>query len=190
MTAVAITIDDRQIVDYFHALGQRLGNPRPLLDELGAVLESRVQQRFDTKTDPAGAAWTPWAKSTARQRAKSGRGTLLEQTRRLRNSLTHAADRQSVTVGFGVPYAAAHEFGAQIERFAYSRRVNFKVDMETGKSRFAKKGKGNFQQQITYGAWTQKIPPRRMLTADGQNLGEADRRAVLEVLESWLMDKA
>jgi len=186
MTAITITVDDRQIVQYFHALGQRLGNLQPVLEEIGGKLEERTHIRFDTKTDPTGEQWKEWAPSTARQRAKSGQGTLLEQTRRLRNSLTQVADRQKVTVGFGVPYAAAHEFGAQIERFAYSRRVEFKVDRKSGKSRFAKKGRGNFEQAVTYGDRTQTIPPRRMLTADGKNLGEGDLQAVLAVLEKWL----
>jgi phage virion morphogenesis protein len=186
MATLTITYDDRQFVEYFTALGRKLGNLQPVMDDIGAVLESRVNQRFATKTDPTGAAWEPWKPSTARRRAKEGRGSLLEYSRRLLDSLNHASGPDWLEIGFGVSYAGVHEFGARVEVAARSQRAYFKVDTETGRSRFATKKKANFEQWVTIGAHGFDIPPRRMLTADGENLGEGDREAVLQVLRDWL----
>lgn len=81
------------------------GQGKPINEAIGAALEQNANLRFDTKTDPAGNPWREWAPSTAKARAAEGRGTLLEYTGRLRDSLTHVADNDSVEVGFGVPYA-------------------------------------------------------------------------------------
>lgn len=187
MTTFRIDIDDRQFVEYFNQLGRKLGDLRPAMDALGALLESRVHLRFDTKTDPAGAAWTPWAPSTAKQRAKSGRGTLLEQTRRMLDSLTHVADEDWLEVGFGVPYAAAHEFGAHVQVAARSQRAYFRQGKDgTVGNRFVKKSKSNFAQWVTIPAHGFDLPARRMLTADGENLGRGDRAAILARLRAWI----
>ena len=90
-----------------------LRNTRPVMQAIGAKLDRNVNLRFDTKTDPARQAWTPWSAETAAARAREGRGTLLEYTGRMRDSLTHLADSDSVEVGFGVDYAQYHETGGR-----------------------------------------------------------------------------
>ncbi|VVE35312.1 phage virion morphogenesis protein [Pandoraea fibrosis] len=89
---------------------------------IGAVLESRVNQRFDAKTDPTGAVWVPHKAST-RARYDRGdtnkrgklkrRGTLLRRTGLMLDSLSYAADAHSVSVGFGRPYALYIETGTR-----------------------------------------------------------------------------
>ena len=113
MTGLAIDIDDQQVLAVLRQLADRLDDLTPALDDVGAALESRVQQRFDLKQDPEGNPWAAWAPSTAELRAKQGRGSLLELTRRMRNSLNHQATRDEVKVGFGVPYAIYHEYGTR-----------------------------------------------------------------------------
>lgn len=90
--------------------------------KIGASLESRVQQRFDNKTDPLGHPWAAHSaatiaayrkKDTNKRGKHSARGSLLERTRRMRQSLGFASDLFGATIGFGVPYAAFHEFGTK-----------------------------------------------------------------------------
>jgi phage virion morphogenesis protein len=114
---VRIEVDDRALRGRLEAMAQRVANPRAVLDDIGALLESRVQQRFDFKRDPAGVGWKAWAESTAFQRAKEGRGELLihggKRSQHLRDTLNHQVTGDSVLVGFGADYAAFHEFGTR-----------------------------------------------------------------------------
>ena len=81
----------------------RLERPRDLMATLGGLLEVNIEHRFDTKRDPTGAAWAPLAESTkagyARQDKGKRRGTLLERTGQMRNSLTGSAGDDFVEVG-------------------------------------------------------------------------------------------
>lgn len=81
----------------------RLENPRELLEEIGATLEANIERRFDLKRDPNGAAWEPLAQSTRERYAKldkgSRKGTLLERTGQMRNSLAANVGADYVEVG-------------------------------------------------------------------------------------------
>lgn len=90
----------------------RLERPRDLMVALGAILESNIEQRFDSKRDPSGQPWAPLAQSTRdkydrEDTQKSGpkagkvvrRGTLLERTRQMRDSLAANAGDDFVEVG-------------------------------------------------------------------------------------------
>jgi phage virion morphogenesis protein len=112
MLRVAIT--DAGVGEMLRRLSKKLsGSLRPVLSDIGVVIESRANIRRDTKTDPSGRPWAPWAKSTEKRRAREGRGTLLDYSGRMWSSLTSVADTRSVTIGFGVDYAAVHEFGTK-----------------------------------------------------------------------------
>lgn len=80
-----------------------LDDPRDLLDALGATLEANINLRFETKTDPNGTPWAPLSPATlAIYAAEDGgkrRGTLLERTGQMINSLTHNVGPDYVQVG-------------------------------------------------------------------------------------------
>lgn len=132
MTGLTLTVDDTALRAKFDELTRKVGNPAPILDDIGALLESRVQQRFDFKRDPNGAAWKPWAPSTAKQRSKEGRGELLihggKRSQHLLGSLSHQLTGDAVEVGFGAGYALFHEFGTK----NMPRRGLLTADPETG----------------------------------------------------------
>ena len=128
---------------------RRLEKPRELMDAMGAVLVQRIQQRFDSKRDPDGAAWAPLAASTREKydredtnpRGPSAgqvtrRGSLLERTRSMRNSLTHNATDNEVEVGMNTVTDGAkqwnisllHEFGTR----RMPRRGLYLADPEAG----------------------------------------------------------
>lgn len=81
----------------------RLQNPRDLMVTLGAVLEANIERRFDRKRDPEGQPWATLAESTnaryAAQDEGAGRGTLLQRTGQMRNSLAANAGDDYVEVG-------------------------------------------------------------------------------------------
>lgn len=92
---------------------KRMDSVRGVLDRVGALLESKIHQRFDTKTNPDGNAWTPWSPITAKRRARESRGTLLEHSGHMRDSLSYTVGADFVEVGFGVAYAMSHETGTK-----------------------------------------------------------------------------
>jgi phage gpG-like protein len=158
---VRIRVEDTAIQAYMQRLRGRLSNMRPVMEDIGAALESAINIRFDTKQDPSGASWAPLAPSTRKAYARADRrpargggvevarrGTLLERTGLMRASLTHEASADQVEIGFGRPYAEWHETG------------------------------------------TARMPRRGLLSAnpDTGELGADDQATVLELLESYLGD--
>lgn len=129
---------------------RRLERPRELMQVLGATLEENINRRFDQKRDPNGEAWKPLAASTRktydgedtavkggkRAAAPSRRGTLLERTRQMRNSLAANAGDDYTEVGmtrltddgkWQIPLL--HEFGTSR---GMPRRGIFFADPEAG----------------------------------------------------------
>ena len=127
---------------------RRLEQPRDLMQALGNVLRVNIERRFDTKTDPTGARWAPWRPATVekynradtqRKGKRAGqvvkRGTLLERTGQMRNSLAVNAGDSQVQVGmnrltdggkWSIPLL--HEFGTT----RMTRRGIFLADPEAG----------------------------------------------------------
>lgn len=157
----AITLQDAELQRALDRAAAKLARGE-LLDRIGALMERRINLRFDLKRDPAGVPWPPLSPKTQRIYAKqdAGRrqGTLLERTGRMRASLGYnllgGLVGESVEIGFGVPYAAYHETGTRTK------------------------------------AGRPKMPRRALLTADWQagTLGAGDREAILALLARYLDD--
>lgn len=156
---LTIRVADEQVMSALDRLQGRLGDLTPVMNRIGAELESVVHIRFEAKRDPSGAPWAPLAASTRERYAKADRrpragggvevarrGTVLERYGTMRSSLSYRAGPSQVEVGFGVPYALYHEFG------------------------------------------TRRMPRRGLLTADPESgtLGAEDIRDVLDILQGYL----
>jgi len=153
-----ITVEDSAFRAKLEKLQASMGNLTPVMSEIGDRLEEKVRQRFETRTDPNGVPWKPWAESTDRgypwpnaktkERLEYGPGNarLLDRHGDMLDSLNHQADANSVTVGFANDYAVFHEYG------------------------------------------TQNMPRRGMLLADPDqgSLGEDDEATVLDIINYWL----
>ena len=111
--AIKVSVVDKGVLGALAVMQKQLRDMTPVMKAIGRKLESNTHVRFDTKTAPDGSSWAPWSEETAKAREEEGRGTLLEYTGRMRDSLTYEADKDSVTVGFGVPYAIHHERGTK-----------------------------------------------------------------------------
>ncbi len=153
-------VDDAAFQAYFQQLRKRLGNLEPVMDAIGHTVETRVRERFETRTDPDGKAWAPWAESTlasypfpgtpAATIEGPGNGRLLDRYGTMLDLLSHDATSDSVRVGFAHDYATYHEFGTE----RMPRRGLLYSNPETGE------------------------------------LGDDDEAAVLEVLSDWIDDLA
>ncbi len=88
-----------------------LRNQKPVYKAIGKAMVPVIDKRFETKLDPAGVRWAPWAESTRAQREAEGFGTLMEHYGEERKSLTANVDSTGVEIGFGedIFYARLHE---------------------------------------------------------------------------------
>jgi phage gpG-like protein len=89
-----------------------LDDRRGLLDALGAVLEANIERRFATKTAPSGQPWAQLAPATLAMYDQADtvtrgrdagtvkrRGTLLQRTGQMLDSLSYNVTDDAVTVG-------------------------------------------------------------------------------------------
>ena len=110
---LTITADDKVFRSSLANLYRGMGDLTPVMQSIGMELESRISGRFESRTDPSGNAWAPWAQSTVDSYPDGGNRRLLDRYGDMLASLIHQADATSVRVGFGQPYAAFHEWGTE-----------------------------------------------------------------------------
>ena len=110
---IDISTDDSAFRASLDQLKRRLGNLTPVMQSIGMELESRASGRFESRTDPSGNAWAPWAQSTVDSYPEDGNRRLLDRYGDMLASLSHQADATSARVGFGQPYATFHEWGTE-----------------------------------------------------------------------------
>ncbi|ENO97555.1 hypothetical protein C667_08128 [Thauera phenylacetica B4P] len=110
---LTITVDTKSITDYLVQVGQRISDHAPLLDRIGQLMENRISDRFETRTDPGGRSWAPWSESTKATYPKDAHGSLLDRYGDLLDGRSHTVRGDSVLVGFDRDYAAWHEFGTK-----------------------------------------------------------------------------
>jgi phage virion morphogenesis protein len=108
---IQIAVQDAQVLDYLSRIRAKLKHLKPAMAGIGMELEAAVSARFETKTDPAGGEWAEWSERTKATYPKDGNATLLDRYGDMLDSLSHLATDDSVAIGFGVPYAAYHEWG-------------------------------------------------------------------------------
>lgn len=172
----SVSYDDADMRKVLSGLSTRARNFYPALDQVGAMLMTSVSQRFEKEVDPDGRPWTPLAPATVKRKKKAGREGMLVWSRRLRDSITREASFDSVTVGTNVPYAVAHQFGAQITRYAHSREV-LRRFVETGGRRelvpgFAKRSQANFASFHPVPEHVINIPARPFLGINADDKAE------------------
>lgn len=135
---------------------------RAALTEASEYMLVAIDDRFESETDGEGKKWKPLSVAYRRAKIKSGGiNKILQRRGRLRR-IRYQVYRDRAVIGTSVDYGAIHEFGGTIRQYARSRQVEFKVS-KNGRSRFAKTGKGNFQQVVTYGESIRQIPRRSFL---------------------------
>jgi phage virion morphogenesis protein len=110
---ITISVDNLSVLQALRDLDGRVSDMSPALNEIGMEIEGRVSARFETRRDPSGQAWKPWAESTRKSYPKDGNGSILDRYGDMLDSLSYQADKTSVSIGFGVDYAVYHEYGTR-----------------------------------------------------------------------------
>ena len=83
-------------------------NMATLLDNVGSLVETQSQDRFESKTDVEGKQWQEWSPKYK----KSERGIdILRNTQRLFGSINYQVKGNKVEVGSNVEYSAVHNYG-------------------------------------------------------------------------------
>jgi len=112
---IHIDYNSQPIQDALNELLSRMGDMTPVMEKVGAKLEARVRERFETETDPMGLSWHPWADSydpaKGGNRPTNGQSTILDLYGHMLKDVHWQADATSVIVGFPQEYAAYHEYG-------------------------------------------------------------------------------
>jgi len=91
---------------------RRVSDATPLMDDIGAMLVTSTQDRFERGVDPEGTAW----KQSDRVTRAQGNAQTLVDTGRLMTSITHVPGNNEVEVGTNVIYGAIHQAGGQAGR--------------------------------------------------------------------------
>lgn len=97
----------------FQQVVDSLQKPEALLEKIGQYLVSSTQARIrTTKSGPDGSLWAPWSPATVRAKQRTGQGgSLLLNSGRLFNSITHQVVAGQVEVTSNAPYARFLQLG-------------------------------------------------------------------------------
>ncbi len=160
----------RTALDRLVDLGER---PGPILDEIGAAMVQRTQERFHKGEGPGGAKWQP-----SRRALKEGGKTLID-TARLMQSIAHRVTADGVEWGTNVVYAAIHQFGGVVERQARTQTLAFGRDGRFASRASARRRKGGAVKVAIAElfAFSFKMPARPYIGFD-----ETDRKIVEDIL--------
>ena len=172
MTGVTITIDDAEINAMLARVEKAGADTQPLMEEIAGAMLLSTQARFETQTGPDGTPWQRLSPRTAARRLnrkgiRRGFDNILRVSNRLYDSIVGEASATQAAVGSNVTYAAAHQFGAEIEKPERAATVIHEIRGRRGEERLGRFAKRNrkraIERNVTIGAHTITIPARPYL---------------------------
>ncbi len=110
---ITVEVDDKAFRDELARLHGRMGDLTPVMQDIGSAMLSRISDRFETRTDPLGRSWAPWAESTLKYYPEKGNHQLLDRLGHMLEHRSYKADKNSVRVGFAEFYSTFHEHGTK-----------------------------------------------------------------------------
>lgn len=184
MAQLRFRIEDSLLRQALRRLTQATTDLTPALKRIGEHLVGSIKgDRFESETAPDGTPWAPLKPATLKRKQRQKRILkTLQERGSLRRSIIYQVSANQLQVGTNLEYAAIHQFGGTIPQAARSTEQEFKISKD-GKSRFAKRGKGNFAQRITRGASTTEIPARPFL-----GVSRRDAAAIQEIVADYLLN--
>lgn len=181
---LTVSVDDAQLREALARAVVVLKDTTPIMREIAENMRDASERAFLTNSNPAtGVAWKPLSKSRRRQRANEGRSdaNILQDTEHLMSTVTGKGAGGIFEVGPGfarvgtnVSYAAAHQFGATIQRKAGSVRLGFKYSKKYKRMLFASPGdkKARYGMKADHGPYTIRIPARPFLGVGQQDIDD------------------
>lgn len=164
VTGATLEFDAAGALAVVNEAAAAMGNPEPMLRDIGEYLTIAHDQRFISQTSPDG---TPWqALSPAYQRRKrKNQDKILVLDGYLKNTLRYQVRADELLFGTNRKYAAIHHFGGVIDIASRSQQAYFRQNSKTGDvgNEFVSKRRSNFAQWVTIGAYKIQIPARPWL---------------------------
>lgn len=105
---VSISVEQARLLERLHDLQNRANNPQ-VLPVIGRKVTTLIQLGFRNSASPWGHPWQPLNGQTTR------RGKPLQDSGRLRNSISWQVHGDTVAIGTNVDHARVHQFGAVIK---------------------------------------------------------------------------
>lgn len=107
---MSVTVESKALHTVLDRVTDLTDDMSPFMSAVGMEMENRIRGRFQTQSDPSGAAWMPWQPATLTSYPKDGNKRLLDRFGDMIGSLNHQFDSHSAEIGFGDPKAAYHEW--------------------------------------------------------------------------------
>ena len=112
-----IILDAHAVNQALNQLSQRIVNMQPAMRDIGETIASWVDLTFTDAQDPYGNPWADLSPVTiAKRRNHSNKP--LNDTGRLKASITSNASQHEVTIGTNTIYGPTHQFGATQGQYA------------------------------------------------------------------------
>ncbi len=128
MLEVEFDISTKEIDRILAELERRTGNLAPVMDDIGDELVHRIDLGFRDAKSPEGKPWPLLSVlSTLIREDEDGKlirkgEKPLNDSGRLKKSITHNASIERVRIGTNVEYASTHQFGAKQGQFGTTSR--------------------------------------------------------------------
>lgn len=182
MAGATLEFDAAGALAVINQAAAAMGDPTPMLRNMGEFLMIAHDQRFAAQVSPDGVAWQALSPRYQRRKPKN-RDKILQLEGYLKNTLRYQVGDSELLFGTNRRYGAIHHFGGQIDIAARSQQAYFSRTKagEVG-ARFVSKRRSNFAQWVTLGAYTIQIPARPWL-----GTSEQDNAELLEIATSYLL---
>lgn len=181
----SVTISDADMLDQLGRLVDRMENPLGFYKNVGEHLRNSIQDNFERETAPDGTPWQPLKARTIRDREKRRLTpiTILRARGRLVGSFSVAATAMEARVGTPVEYAAAHQFGAEIQMPARKQTIyqHYDAKSDTLDQKFRRKANSNFARDVDVGEHTINIPARPFA-----GVKKEDETIIIGIADDWL----
>ena len=169
MAGATLEFDNGKALTAIQAAADAMGNPEPMLRDMGEYLLIAHDARFAGQSAPDGTPWPALSPRYQRRKRKNA-DKILMLDGYLKNLLRYQVDGGELLFGSDRPYAAIQHFGGEIQIAARSQQAYFQRgrDGEVG-NRFVAKRRSNFAQWVTMGPYTIRIPARPFLGTSEQD---------------------
>jgi len=155
-----LTLESRAVLDVLDALLKRGQDMRPVYSAIGQEMENRVRARFETKADPAGEPWAPWRPRTVKQ-----------------------YDKADTVKGRGRRPDRVVRSGSLLERSGHMLgSLSYQVDGEGVRIGFG------MPYALYHETGTTRMARRGLLADDDSTLGDADERAILDLVGAYFAE--
>ena len=156
--------------------------------EIGRLLVQNIRDGFSGERAPDGTPWEQLKPATVRQR-KGDAHPILQRSQALKRSIGPRITTDSVIVGTVEPYAAAHQYGAEIQRQAGQVKLHFtRITRGPGRGqvRFATAAKAKYGMKASTPAYTIRIPARPFMFNKDGGVPDDWKKSILNIVKRHL----